>query len=98
MWSTDGGRSGGDPDSSSPPTANCAFETESPYLTEPSSPAWESRRGVSKRGPHAGCPRILWDAGLAALDSFDSLFRIWVWNLGNPTLNVLLGAPVPAGV
>lgn len=31
-------------------------------------------------------------------DSSDSLFRIWVWNLGNLLLNVLLGTPVPTAV
>lgn len=47
---------------------------------------------------NSACSEILWDAGSSALDFPDSLFRIWVWILGNLLLNVLLGSPIPTGV
>lgn len=43
-------------------------------------------------------PEVRWGAAPQPRpDSSDSLFQIWVWNLGN-LLNVLLGTPVPTAV
>lgn len=47
---------------------------------------------------HSTCSETLRDAGSPALGFSHSLFRIWVWILGNLLLNVLLWSPTPTGV